>query len=162
MNDDVKKEINGMHFIGKILPVEGYHALLNGSLPTDYSISLTHLYQPLVGMQAIMLYQTLLNDIDLQSRDTVQTHHTLMNYLNSPFDDIYEARLKLEVIGLLKTYEHRKEDLKTYTYLLQSPFTPYYFLNDPMLSELLHHHLGDLKFSSLKNDFLDPSGEPSG
>src|SRR5699024_340629 len=90
-----------MNFIGKLLPVDGYYVKLKENLPLDYSKSLTHLYQPLIGMQAIMLYYTLLHEIEMQSKQTIQTHHTLMNYLNLPLDKIYKARLKLEGIGLL-------------------------------------------------------------
>lgn len=148
-----------MKFIGKLLPVEGYYVRLDGDLSVDYNISLSHLYQPLVGMQAIMLYHTLLNDFHLQREHTVQTHHTLMNYLNSPLDDIYKARLKLEAIGLLKTFEYEESDLKTYTYALQSPFSPVTFLQDAMLSELLYHHIGDVKFKALKTFFIKATEE---
>jgi len=139
-----------MNAIGKLLPVEGYVVRFEGNLSVDYDKSLTHLYQPLIGMQAVMLYQTLLNDMDLQNDKTYQTHHTLMNYLNSPLDVIYKARLKLEAIGLLKTYANNANDLKVYTYVLQSPFSPKDFFKDAMLNELLYHHLGELKFKTLK------------
>src|SRR5690625_2448652 len=95
-----------MKYIGKILPAEGYAVRLKEKPPIDYMKSLTHLYQPLLGMESIMLYQTLLHEIELQTESTLQTHHTLMNYLNIPLDKIYEARLKLEGIGLLKTYRN--------------------------------------------------------
>lgn len=150
-----------MNYIGKILPVEGYYVRLDGDLAVNYHLSLTHLYQPLVGMQAVMLYHTLLNDINLQREHTVQTHHTLMNYLNSPLDTIYKARLKLEGIGLLKTYVTEKNDIKTYTYALQSPFSPRNFFKDTMLYELLYHHLGELKFNTLKNYFTPTLTEES-
>lgn len=146
-----------MNFIGKLLPVEGYSVRLDGNLSIDYHMSLSHLYQPLVGMQAIMLYHTLLNDINLQREHTIQTHHTLMNYLNSPLDVIYETRLKLEAIGLLKTFENEQDNLKTYTYALQSPFSPITFFKDPMLTELLYHHIGDTKFNALKKYFTTSS-----
>lgn len=141
-----------MKHIGKILPVEGYYVQLKEAPSINFSISLTHLYQPLIGMEAIMLYQTLLHEIELQVEvhTTLQTHHTLMNYLNLPLDEIYGARLKLEAIGLLKTYEQKHNNQRSYIYELQSPYAPHEFFQDDMLSQLLYHHLGEQKFTSLK------------
>lgn len=141
-----------MNFIGKVLPVDGYYVLLKGNLPAGYDKSLTHLYQPLIGMQATMLYQTLLHEIELQT-ESAQTHHTLMNYVNIPLDEIYRARLKLEGIGLLKAYEYhhkKKNNERYYLYELQCPFAPKDFFKDAMLTQLLFHHIGDKKFYILK------------
>ena len=140
-----------MNFIGQILPVDGYIVSQKETLPVDYAKSLTHLYQPLLGIKAIALYQTLLHDIDLNQEQAPQTHHTLMNYLDLPLDEIFQARLKLEGIGLLKTYKQNWESSDLYTYELQSPFAPSNFFKDAMLSQLLYHHLGDQKFELLKN-----------
>lgn len=144
-----------MNHIGKILPVEGYYVQLKNTPSLDFQKSLTHLYQPLIGMEAIMLYQTLLNEIDLQFQEqsTLQTHHTLMSYLNLPLDTIYKARLKLEAIGLLKTYEQDSTIHRSYMYVLQSPYAPCDFFKDDMLSELLYHHLGESKYDTLKRKY---------
>ncbi|MEC5421969.1 DnaD domain protein [Virgibacillus sp. C22-A2] len=151
-----------MKFIGKILPVEGYCVLLKEYLPVDYAKSLTHLYQPLLGIQAVTLYQTLLHEIELQQSSVPQTHHTLMNYLNLPLDEIYQARLKLEGIGLLKTYEKSSVTNNFYTYELQSPFSPRGFFKDAMLTQLLYHHIGEDKFTTLKSHYFKQSTEELG
>lgn len=143
-----------MNLIGKLLPIHGYYVKTPDDLPLNYNISLSHLYQPLVGMQAIMLYQTLLNEGRLHTENRIRTHHTLMNYLNSSLDIIYEERLKLEAIGLLKTFDVTNSEEKIFNYQLQSPFTPKQFFQDPMLSELLYHHLGEKLFSSLKEQLI--------
>src|SRR5690625_3908697 len=148
-----------MEFIGKILHVEGYRVHLKEKPPLDYLKSLTHLYQPLLGMESIMLYQTLLNEVDLQDESTSQTHHTLMNYLNLPLDDIYEARLKLEGIGLLKTFKIKNQTSNLYMYELQSPFTPEHFFRDAMLYELLYHHLGIDKYNFLKKQYTQKTSK---
>ncbi len=139
-----------MQYIGKILPIDGYTVRIHGHLPLDYSISLTHLYQPLVGMDGVMLYQTLVNESYVQEKLDTQTHHTLMNYLKQPLDILYEARLKLEGIGLLRTYKDVRDDRTYYTYRVQSPFSPEEFFKDAMLSELLYHHIGKGKFNDLQ------------
>src|SRR5690625_4700521 len=148
-----------MHYIGKILPIEGYKVRLDGDLPSSYHHALSHLYQPLVGPKAIMLYHTLLNDLELKGSTALQTHHLLMNYLNCSLEQIYKARLKLEAIGLLKTFQQTKDGVKVYIYALQSPFSPEVFFKDAMLSELLYHHLGDQKFSQLKRLFIGTTDE---
>jgi len=142
-----------MQHIGKILPINGYEVQLQGSLPTDYLASLTHLYQPLLGIEAISLYHLLLQEIEIQSDNTLQTHHTLMNYLNLPLDKIYEARIKLEGIGLLKTFKREEEEKISYLYILIPPFRPAAFFDDIMLAELLYRQIGNMKFTSLKNKY---------
>ncbi|GGA81802.1 replication initiation and membrane attachment family protein [Ornithinibacillus halotolerans] len=148
--------------IGKILPVDGYSVVLQGNLPLDYAKSLTHLYQPLIGMKAVMLYQTLLHEIDLQQENDFQTHHTLMNYLNISLVEIYEERLKLEGIGLLKTFEDVNEHQTVYHYVLRNPFSPSNFFKDAMLSQLLYHHIGNDKFTLLKSHYLKNEKQPGG
>lgn len=142
-----------MKFIGQVLPIDGYYAFLKSELPYDYSKSLTHLYQPLIGIQAVMLYQTLLNDIDIKENE-LQTHHTLMSYLNLPLDEVYKARLKLEAIGLIQTYKKSEENRTIYAYELIRPFAPNEFFKDAMLSQLLYHQIGEQKFSLLKKHFV--------
>src|SRR5699024_4634141 len=127
-----------MSFVGKILPVEGYKVIFSGTLHVDYTKSLTHLYQSLIGINAIALYYTLVYDIELQNLIDIQTHDTVMGALNLPLNAIYEARIKLERIVLLKTYKTKNDSEVVYTYELISPFTPSEFFNDLMLSELLY------------------------
>ncbi|MBU5468082.1 DnaD domain protein [Virgibacillus sp. MSJ-26] len=146
-----------MNFIGKLLPIDGYTVYIDEELPTDYSISLTHLYQPLIGMQAVMLYYTLLHEVSFQKKSCIQTHHTLMNYMNMPLDDLYKARLKLEGIGLLNTYQENESKNQHYIYGLLSPFSPRNFFKDAMLSQLLFHHLGGEKYEHLRTHFAPPT-----
>jgi len=138
-----------MNFIGKLLPVEGYEVVAEEALPLDYAIALSHLYQPLIGIHAVSLFQTLFSE-SMLGHDAVQTHHSLMSYLNLPLDEIYQARLKLEGIGLLRTYQSESADGRIYTYRLRSPFSPQDFFCDAMLCSMLRHHLGDSKFLGLK------------
>src|SRR5690625_2694302 len=113
-----------MKYVGKIMPIDGYKVQLQQSLSIDYTHSLIHLYQPLIGIDSISLYFTLLHDTNLQSNEQLQTHHTLMNQLNMSLDKIYEARLKLEGIGLIKTYQNKTDDIVYYIYQLKVPFRP--------------------------------------
>lgn len=143
-----------MSIIGKLLPVDGYVVRLHEALPANYLPSLTHLYQPLIGTKAIMLYQTLLNEEMHQDDSTPQTHHTLMNYLMLPLDKIYDARLKLEAMGLVKTYKKERDNQTIYTYDLLAPYEPSYFFKDAMYAPLLYHYIGEQKFNELKTRFI--------
>lgn len=140
--------------IGKLLPKDGFLITMKGTPTIDYSKSLTHLYQPLIGIQAVSLFQTLLNDF-LSNHSKLQTHHALMNYLQMSLPDIYKLRLKLEGIGLLRTYKRIEIDKTIYTYDLQIPFSPAEFFNETMLSELLLHHVGKTRFTELKERFAN-------
>ncbi|MFD1067428.1 replication initiation and membrane attachment family protein [Oceanobacillus locisalsi] len=149
-----------MNAIGKILPVDGYEVVMDEQPSIDFNASLTHFYQPLIGIQAVSLYYTLFYEVDHTRQ--IQTHHTLMTYLNLSLDDIYRARIKLEAIGLLKTYKRREESRDYYTYRIQRPFSPDQFLREAMLSQLLLHHIGEQKYHALHTRYAKetyPYGE---
>ncbi|WP_077621285.1 replication initiation and membrane attachment family protein [Sediminibacillus massiliensis] len=140
--------------IGKLLPIEGYQINLQKDLPTDYQLALTHLYQPLIGSEAVSLYQTLLSEYYLKtSAVEPKTHHTLMNYLSLPLDKIYQSRLRLEAIGLVNTYKKETSQKNIYSYVLNPPFSPSAFFDDGMLSQLLYHHIGENKYMELVQAF---------
>lgn len=142
-----------MTYFGKILAIDGFRVMLCSSLPQNYAASLYHLYQPLLGIEAINLYETLVKEADLMEDLAIekQTHHTLMSQLNLPLNKIYEARLKLEAVGLLRTYEMESDSSKLFTYEIIPPFAPEQFFQDVMLSELLLRQIGERRFSQLKN-----------
>ncbi|MFP7253573.1 DnaD domain protein [Terribacillus goriensis] len=151
--------MNSQH-IGKLLPADGYQLRMRAVLPETYSAALTHLYQPLLGIRAVTLYQTLVNDYLLHHGTCEpQTHHMLMTLLDMPMDQLYEARLQLEAIGLIRTYQHPGEQ-NLYTYDLYAPFTPDAFFQDDMLSQLLYHQLGESRFQQMKALFIKEEDLP--
>ncbi|MGP4062543.1 replication initiation and membrane attachment family protein [Halobacillus sp. H74] len=141
--------------IGKLLPVDGFRILRQGELPRSFHRSLSHLYQPIVGRLAISLYHLLISESDITDESQVQSHHTLMAYLSAPLDKIYEARGKLEAIGLLRTFRSTDENQQAeYVYSVYPPFSPDEFFQDDMLSLLLYHELGSSKYELLKERFV--------
>lgn len=140
--------------VGKILPVDGFRIVKVRDLPHNANLSLTHLYQPIVGQLAVSLYQLLVSEYEIAEQNRLQSHHTLMSYLSVPLDKIYEARQKLEAIGLLQSFKHRGENKQTeYLYRVYPPFSPEEFFMDNMLALLLYHELGSDKYLDLKNRF---------
>ncbi|MBH0230113.1 replication initiation and membrane attachment family protein [Halobacillus yeomjeoni] len=141
--------------IGKLLPVDGFRIDKMGDLTRNAHLSLTHLYQPVVGQLAISLYQLLVSEYEINEEGQVKTHHTLMSFLSVPLDKIYEARQKLEAIGLLRTYCYKEEDQPVeYLYKVFPPFSPEEFFMDSMLALLLHHELGEDKYHLLKERLI--------
>ena len=140
-----------MKYIGELLPVDGFRVVLEASLPERYEASLYHLYQPLIGIYAVHLYELFVYEARLTARqkEQIQTHHTLMNHLNLSLREIYEARLKLEGIGLLRTYKE-DDETKVFTYELIPPYSPAQFFTDLMLTQLLERHIGKKRFEQLK------------
>ncbi|WP_066194687.1 MULTISPECIES: replication initiation and membrane attachment family protein [Gracilibacillus] len=137
--------------IGKILPSELYIVEMSNDVPLSYTNSLTHLYQPLIGMEALTLYQTLYTEAALT--EEYQTHHQLMSYISLPLDRLYRARRKLEAIGLLQTFEQEHQGNKAFHYLLHPPLSPERFLNDDFLNHLLYHQLGSEKYKKVQAIF---------
>ncbi|MFG6148307.1 replication initiation and membrane attachment family protein [Halobacillus sp. B23F22_1] len=139
--------------IGKLLPVDGFLLTKKGSTPKHAHWSLTHLYQPVIGILGISLYQFLTSEWETNDREQVQTHHAIMTYLSCPLDKIYEARKKLEAIGLIKTFVKKEEDT-VYLYELRPPLAAEEFLDDTFLSLLLQHEIGSDKLEQLKKRLM--------
>ncbi|KAB8138253.1 helicase DnaB [Gracilibacillus oryzae] len=141
--------------LGKILPSECYIVELSRDVPSSFTSVLTHLYQPLIGIDALCLYQTLHTESMLFfSSSNYQTHHMLMNYIGLPLDRIYRARRKLEAIGLLRTYEYNQSEDRVFRYLLNPPLSPSSFFKNDFISQLLLHEIGQDKFDKLHNAFV--------
>ncbi|GKU81534.1 replication initiation and membrane attachment family protein [Niallia sp. NCCP-28] len=139
-----------------LLPVDRYQAAVNGLL-TDYDRKIiTFLYQPLIGTSCISLYMTLWAEVE-ENRlwSGLNSHHSLMNFMNCNLKEIYEARLKLEGIGLLKTYMKKEDENRFFIYELQSPLSPDQFFLDGMLNVYLFRKIGKGQYARLKRFFSD-------
>lgn len=114
------------------------------------------LYQPLVGNDAISLYNTLwsyLDKYELMSNEW--THHHILNNLLMTINEFDDARSKLEAIGLLKTYVKRGS-VNNYIYELYSPVSASEFINNPVLSTALYNQVGEEEYKELINFFRIP------
>lgn len=140
------------------LPVDLY-TVAAGGLLHDYDRKvLTFLYQPLIGPSCLSLYMTLWAELEgnrLWSEPV--SHHNLMSIMDMNLKEIYHARLKLEGIGLLKTFMKNNDDGRAFVYQLQPPLTPEQFFLDGMLNVYLYRKVGKNQFSRLKRFFSDKS-----
>ncbi|GAA5416316.1 replication initiation and membrane attachment protein [Paraliobacillus ryukyuensis] len=132
-----------MDQIGKILPNQGYRLSFYDEFTHSHLQALMQLYQPLIGVYAVSLYMTLVSQYESNpTKDTPYTHHFLMQFVNLPLPEIYQARQKLEAIGLLETYKIENDNETLFTYQIIAPCTPLQFFRDGMLSQMLTHHIG--------------------
>ncbi|MFZ7945636.1 replication initiation and membrane attachment family protein [Neobacillus sp. 19] len=140
----------------EILPIDRYIVAANGLLHEYDRKVLTFLYQPLIGSTCFSLYMTLWTELEenrLWSESS--THHFLMNLMGMNLKDIYEARLKLEGIGLLKTFVKTEDGERSFIYELHPPLNPEQFFLDGMLNIYLYRKIGKTHFARLKRFFTD-------
>ena len=139
-----------------ILPADTY-TVINKSVLTDKdSKILSLLYKPIIGYQAVSLYETLRNDLDNNEFSSNElNHHHLMSIMQLSLVEILQAREKLEGIGLLKTYI-KQTDTNNYVYLLYSPLSSEEIFNHPILNVVLYSNLGKEEYNKLINLFKIP------
>jgi replication initiation and membrane attachment protein len=80
-----------------------------------------------------------------------------MSLMQSNLREIYEERIKLEGIGLLRAHQKEQEDSNLYIYELMPPLLPGDFFQDGVLNIYLYNRVGKNKYNSLKKFFADSS-----
>jgi replication initiation and membrane attachment protein len=75
--------------------------------------------------------------------------------MGTTLDNLKEARLKLEGIGLLKTYYHNDE-VNSYVYELYSPVSASEFFLHPIFNVVLYNNVGKTEYNRLFNYFKLP------
>jgi replication initiation and membrane attachment protein len=140
----------------ELLAIDRYSVKSSSVLQDIDRKILTLLYQPLIGSKCFSLYMTLWGELEenrLWGEET--THHSLMTIMQSNLRDIYRERLKLEGLGLIKTYVNDTGDVKRYVYELQAPLKPNEFFQDGVLNIYLYNRVGKNKYLQLKHFFTD-------
>ncbi|MBT2691213.1 replication initiation and membrane attachment family protein [Bacillus sp. ISL-47] len=145
----------------EMLPIDRYTVAASGLLHEYDRKVMTLLYQPLIGSTCFSLYMTLWAELE-ENRlwSSSNSHHSLMNFMGMGLKEIYEARLKLEGIGLLKVYVNKEDDTRSFIYELLPPLTPEQFFLDGMLNIYLYRKLGKNQFMRLKRFFSDQKVHP--
>lgn len=140
----------------ELLPIDRYVVTANGLLHDYDRKVLTFLYQPLIGATCLSLYMTLWAELE-ENRlwSESHSHHSLMNFMDMNLNEIYQNRLKLEGIGLLKTFVKKDERERSFVYELQPPLSPAKFLYDSMLNIYLYRKIGRAQFNRVKRFFSE-------
>ena len=145
-----------------LLAIDHYTVVANGLLHDYDRKILTFLYQPLIGASCLGLYMTLWAELE-ENRLWSKTlsHHSLMNFMDMNLGGIYECRLKLEGIGLLKSFVKKDEQTRIFVYELQPPLTPEEFLKQNLFDVYLYQKIGQKQFSRLKRFFSEQKFQDS-
>ena len=125
----------------------------------------TQLYVPFLGVQASTLYLVLFSELSPNSyQSDVIRLADLLALVNMGIPDFYQARIRLESVGLLKTYRYEDEESISaqYTFELQAPASPNLFFKDALLSTLLVNQVGHQRFEILQKRFSVKEKSPYG
>lgn len=141
-----------VHLYKELQPTDHFEVRLPQLLANDRQL-LTLFYQPLTGAEPISLYLTLWAEGE-QIVSQQQTHYYLMHMLSTPIGKIFEARIALEAIGLLRTYRKQTNDSRAFVYQLMRPLDAPTFLADPLLSMFLYSKIGEHAYRSLRQRFI--------
>lgn len=132
------------------------------SLVADYDyLTLTNLYQPIIGYKAVGLYFTLLTEVNNQKINPIINHKTLFDRMQMSASDFVDSRKLLEAVGLLKTFVSDLKDNKFYQYELFAPKTPKLFFDNTLLYGMLIKSIGETDANKLRNIYLI-NREPEG
>lgn len=146
------KELN----LKGISPADTYIVVNKSIITEEDRLILTMLYQPIIGPLAIMLYFTFWSDLDKSKLiSTEYTHHHLVTNMQISLSEIEKARLKLEAIGLLKTY-FKEDTTGNYIYQLYSPIKANDFFNHPILNVVLYNNVGKKEYEKVLDYFKAP------
>ncbi|KAF1298675.1 hypothetical protein BAU15_11150 [Enterococcus sp. JM4C] len=126
--------------------------------------ALLQLYQPIIGAQALSLYLLMVSEVNESNGLSPEALHAeLLTMLNTGIPQFYEAKNKLEGIGLLETYKKVTPEVGTmFLYKLLSPMEPIEFFKDTVLSFHLLNSVGENKFHRLVQSFEPKSVDLTG
>ncbi len=140
-----------------LLPADMY-IVVNKSMLNEYDkIVLNMLYMPIIGNTAVTLYNILYSELKASNFVSPElTHHHLMTNLGDSLESIKEARIKLEGIGLMKTFV-KEGSINSYVYELYSPLSVNEFFNHPIFNMVLYNNVGKEEYLRIKSYFKVPS-----
>ena len=139
----------------KVLTNNDFLEVRLASLIADFDRdTLSNLYQPMIGYEALSLYMTLWSEAHNERISPLCTHEQLFLRMRMPAGAFVEARKYLEATGLLKTYVSQGQDFKIYHYELYAPKSPRGFFDDALLYGMLIKSIGESNSTRLKNIYL--------
>ncbi|WP_075620034.1 replication initiation and membrane attachment family protein [Paenisporosarcina indica] len=113
----------------------------------------TMLYKPIVGSDAMSLYFTLWSESEAQTVEEL-THYYLMDVLNMSLKKIFDARVALEAIGLMKSWKKDNELKRTFIYEILSPLDAATFFSEPILATSLYSVIHEKAYLRIRERFV--------
>lgn len=142
-----------VHLYKELQPKDSFDIILPHYLSSHERQLLTLFYQPLTGPDAISLYLTLWAEGEDSHREPLN-HYYLMNVLDMPIRKVFQARIALEAIGLLRTYRKDEGESRSFLYELVRPLDAETFFQDPLLSMFLFSKIGEQAYRKLRKRFI--------
>jgi len=140
----------------EISPKDKYVVLNRHKLSAADTKVVQLLYQPLIGVPAVSLYFTLMNELTTdQIWSKPNDHYWLLDFLAADIEQLLLARKKLEAIGLLRSWKKQAETVDHYIYELDAPVSAETFFKDEILATFLQQKLGARHFGRLIKIFSD-------
>lgn len=140
-----------------LLPADIYQVVNRSFMSENDKLVLSMLYMPIIGNLSVSLYLMLYNELSLSNYLSNElTHHHLMTNLSVNLELIKEARIKLEGIGLMKTYI-KEGDINSYVYELYSPLSVEEFFHHPIFNMVLYNNVGKNEYERLVSYFKIPN-----
>ena len=139
-----------------VLPADTFIVVNKTTLSDKDRNLLMLLYQPIVGSSTISLYYTLWSYLDKSEIISNEwTHHHILRDMMLSNSEFIDAKIKLEAIGLIKTYL-KKGNVNNYVYELYSPISASEFINNPLLNMAIFNAVGKLEYERIINYFRIP------
>ncbi|AKX33830.1 chromosome replication initiation and membrane attachment protein [Spiroplasma litorale] len=132
-----------------------YIVSLNDIIDRPSSKILTYLYQPIVGIQAITIYKTLLEE-GLIAKELKNYNFNMLRIFNLTSlseEQYFENIKKLEAVGLLKTLINYKKEF--YMFNLYSPLEPINFFDSEAFNSCLFNKIGKTDYEIIRYIFRD-------
>ena len=131
-----------------------FYCVYNDFNVASKSQELNLLYLPLIGSDAVKLYQFLGTKI-LGDRNLSKNflHYDIFDNLSLDSRKFTSSRKKLEALGLLATYYIDNDGVGQYVYKLKDALTFNEFFENAMLSQLLENTIGSSQYTEIKETF---------
>ncbi|MEG0799178.1 MAG: DnaD domain protein [Bacilli bacterium] len=139
-----------------LLPADIYQVVNKAYLSESDKLVLSMLYMPIIGNNPISLYLSLYNELKQSNFMSCELNHRhLMTSMGLNLDTIKESRIKLEGIGLMKTY-FLAGSVNSYIYELYCPVSAKEFFESPIFNVVLFNNVGKEEYNRLINSFKMP------
>ena len=139
----------------KVLAHQDFLEVRLASMIADYDRdTLSNLYQPMIGFEALSLYMTLWSEANNERVSPLCTHEQVFLRMRMPASAFVDARRYLEATGLLKTFVSGGDDYKIYHYELYAPKSPRGFFDDALLYGMLIKSIGENNAMRLKSIYI--------
>lgn len=149
-----------VHLYKELQPADLFNIRLPHALSTQERQLVTLFYQPLTGAEPISLYLTLWAEAEHMQAQPL-SHYYLMNVLGIPIGKVFEARIALEAIGLLRTWKKENDEQRSFLYELMRPLDADSYFRDPLLSMFLFSKIGEQAYRKLRQRFISPVRDTS-